>query len=328
VETARCKHCLAALRYFQRRFRESVQIYREILPIYRAHLGDDHLYVCECLDDYAASLHAVGRYRESEEILADAVRLTPTLLGGPWTGFSRMRRMGILQHANQQFDDAEESYRRALAYYCLYLADGTDRNADQLDDLAQRLDSDEPHHAVRPIYRDVFAAARPHLPDFERNAFIASLMTNVADLLLDLGELQLAEQLFRDAARIVGTAISSGLVDYDHWLRADIQSGIASCMAARGHYLKAEPFIIQAHRRTEESLGRGHLRTRLVLDRAVRLYERWGRSDQADHYRSLRRQAAEESNRPEGINLPGWDRTKRFPQPTSENALTNRVSAQ
>jgi len=326
VEAARCKHILAAMRYFQHRFREAVDLYREILPIYRSRLGEDHLYVSECLDDFAAALHAVGRYRESEELLADAVRLAPTLLGGPWTTFSRMRRMGILQHANQQYDEAERSYRQCLAHYCLYLAADAPDGAPPLETLADELSSDQPHHAVRGHYRDVFLSAEDFVPDYGRNMFVASLMTNIADLLLDVGELPLAEQLFRNAAAIVSRGVVNGQVDYDHWLRADIQSGIGACLSGKGLHERAEPFIVRAVERIEASLGRGNWRTRLAIDRAIKLYDRWGDTAKADEFRVLRQKSIDESNRPEGIAIPSDQRPMRFPKPSPSSSGSIRVA--
>jgi tetratricopeptide (TPR) repeat protein len=296
------------MRHDQQRYEEAEELYRQVLPVYKEHLGKDHVFVAECLDDCAAVLHALGRYRESEELLADAMKLTPSLLGGHWTSFARFRRMGILQHANREYDAAEFSFRQSLARFCESQANSAPSAADQFNQLADRLAGPAPHRDARPEYHRVFQTVQSHNPGFYGNPFVASLMTNVADLLLDVEEFDLARAMLRDASRIVGTAIRNGQMGLDHWLRADIQSGYATCLAQRGDYELAEPFIVRSFDRVEAALGSEHWRTALVLERVIRFYDDWGRPELGDIYREKRRQ--ERSHRTKPTDSPPLPNTR------------------
>ena len=298
VDLARCKHFLASMRYDQRRYEEAEALYLQILPVYQEQLGKDDVLVSECLDDYAGVLHALGRYRESEELLTNAMKLSPSLLGGHWTSFMRFRRMAMLQHANREYDAAERSFRQSLARFCESQATSAPSGAERFNELAELLRRPAPHREVRPHYRHVFQALSAHNPALYSNPFAASLMANVADLLLDVREYELARGMLRDAARIVGAAIQNGQLGSDHWLRADIQSGIAACLAQRGDYERSELFMVRSYDRIEAGLGADHWRTALVLERLIRFYDDWGKPEVADEYREKRRLESTHRNKP------------------------------
>ncbi len=285
VEVARCKHLYAALRYFQDRFQEAAEIDAQILPVYRRHLGDDHMYVSECLDDYAMALQRLGRYRESEELLSRAIRLTPALVGGPRTEFSRLRRLAILKHANGDYDGAENAYRRLVQLYCEMLESSFPLVEDRFKNLSSIFSSRRPNVEVRSAYIDIFRSFPPNWENMLDRPLVASLMTNLGDLLLDLGEIEQAEVMLREALRFLSVAIRREQLPYDHWLRADLQSAVAACMVNRGRYETAQPFAVTAYRRVNEALGAKHWRTRLILERIVRLYEAWEKPDVAAIYR-------------------------------------------
>ncbi|NOS99317.1 MAG: serine/threonine protein kinase [Phycisphaerales bacterium] len=282
---ARCRHFVAALREYEKRYDEADAIFKEVLPAYRSALGEDHPYVAECLDNYARVLHTMGRYTESELMLADAMRMTGELVGGGWTPFSYMRRMAILQHANRDYATAEESYVRSVVLYCRAITATMPGAGEDFESFANLFAAPGPAEQLRPHYSQVFRALRRKFVELGNSPETASYMTNVAELLLDAGAPEIAEPMLRDAMTIVSDAVRRTVIQRDHWLRADLRSAIGECMVRRGMPERGERFLIEGMNGVELGLGKNHWRSRVARERVVQLYESWGKPDQAQAYR-------------------------------------------
>lgn len=283
---ARCRHFVAAVREHEKRYDEAEAIFKEVLPVYRSALGEEHPYVAECLDDYARILHAVGRYSESEQILADAMRMTGELVGGGWTPFSYMRRMAILQHANRDVATAEYSFVQSMVMYCRAITATMPGGGEDFEVFANLFAAPGAPDRLRPHYGQVFRAVRRRFVEMGNSPETASYMTNIGELLLDAGAGDVAEPLLRDAMMIVSDAVRRSVLERNHWLRADLRNAIGACMVRRGLHDRAERFMIEGMNGMELALGKNHWRSRAARDRVVHLYESWGRPDQAQAYRA------------------------------------------
>ena len=56
--------------------------------------------------------------------------------------------------------------------------------------------------------------------------------------------------------------------------------------AKRNQYEQAEPLLLKAYQGREKRLSAGHPATLDSLDRLIKLYEAWGKTEQADQWRA------------------------------------------
>lgn len=72
----------------------------------------------------------------------------------------------------------------------------------------------------------------------------------------------------------------------DDWRIANTESLLGGCLSALGRFEEAEPLLLNSYPRIRSDVGIRRKRGLETLERLVRLYEAWGKPDQAAEYRS------------------------------------------
>ncbi len=65
------------------------------------------------------------------------------------------------------------------------------------------------------------------------------------------------------------------------------KSLLAVCLGSQGRFEEAEPLLLDSYTALRDERGLENDSTRQALERLTRLYEDWGRPEEAERYRSL-----------------------------------------
>ncbi|MEW6249910.1 MAG: tetratricopeptide repeat protein [Planctomycetota bacterium] len=105
-----------------------------------------------------------------------------------------------------------------------------------------------------------------------------------------------SEQLMADgrhedaAALLRGTlAMLQKRLPADHWLLAEASSRLGGALVAAGQFAEAEALLLDSHQRLSGEARAPAESRRQALERIVELYERWGKTDQAEAWRAYGR---------------------------------------
>ncbi len=71
----------------------------------------------------------------------------------------------------------------------------------------------------------------------------------------------------------------------DAWVLADARGAIGECLIAQGRYAEAESLLIESYAANKASQVPGSFRVKESSNRLLNLYDRWGKPEQAAHYR-------------------------------------------
>lgn len=104
----------------------------------------------------------------------------------------------------------------------------------------------------------------------------------LATLWMDEGNYTAAEPLLVEALRVRRVSLPEG-----HRYTAESLYELGDCYRGLGRYAEAEELILEAYDSLVESQGPENGRTRRAARRLVRLYEDWGRPDDAERYRGV-----------------------------------------
>ncbi len=66
-----------------------------------------------------------------------------------------------------------------------------------------------------------------------------------------------------------------------------IESHLGRCLSAMGRFAEAESLLVAAYRAVEDRLSASSATRQMLLNRIVDLYERWGKTEDAENYRKL-----------------------------------------
>jgi tetratricopeptide (TPR) repeat protein len=119
---------------------------------------------------------------------------------------------------------------------------------------------------------------------------MATHLIGYAWFLASTGKPLAAESLAREALEIRVRELPPGF-----WTIDAAKSAVGGVLAALGRYSEAEPLVVLAYAELARKLGPNARDSQSALDRVVRLYEAWGKSEQAQPYRAARRAASEGS---------------------------------
>jgi serine/threonine-protein kinase len=70
-----------------------------------------------------------------------------------------------------------------------------------------------------------------------------------------------------------------------HWRIAEVQTALADCLAEQGRYLEAEELLIASDSILNKKFGAADPRTRETRRLLAKLYEAWGKPEQAAAFR-------------------------------------------
>jgi len=133
-------------------------------------------------------------------------------------------------------------------------------------------------------------AAKQRFPSLGLQRPTVRSLYDIARSLKDDGKAAAAQPLFAAALQW-----SMRLLPEDHPFIAVARAGYGDCLADNGRHAEAERQLLAAFSTVQTELGNAHAATRRLAEKLVRLYEAWGRTDEAEKYRNLRAGGCEAS---------------------------------
>ena len=296
---------------------EAEQNLYHALEIWLAAVDDKHPSVASAKYRLSAVLAARGRLHDAEELAraaADAKRQDHPDLAFYLSQLGRiMAAQGKAEEAERLFREAlhlggDEIGRhpvmaRTLANLAALLVDqGRLGESESLLEQAfeiQRLRLDEDHPdvartlSVRAVMRGKAGDVDGAMEDATEalricRARLGEDHYRLALVMADLGRLHLATGTLDDAESWLLDALEAHrrLLGSGHPQTGRVQSEYGECLTRLARFEEAEPVLLEAHSHLEGVCGADHPLTRAALERVVLLYEQWGRTEQADQWRS------------------------------------------
>ncbi|MFH1420099.1 MAG: tetratricopeptide repeat protein [Planctomycetota bacterium] len=78
--------------------------------------------------------------------------------------------------------------------------------------------------------------------------------------------------------------VTDGVAPPGHWFWWTVRGTYGDCLRAMDRFDDAERVLLEAHAKLNESLGRAHHRTSGISTQLTKLYEAWGRPEEAAKY--------------------------------------------
>jgi len=298
-------------------------LYREALAIYRRRLGDDDLKVATALNNLAGVLQARGDYRGARDALRKALEIRRRRLGDEHRDVARiLSSLGFVVLREGDSSAAESLYRQALAIYRKEPGREDSAVAYAMNSLAVLLRDRGDLDAAEPLLRDVLALRRRLQGDAHPE--VASSLNNLAILYVDRGDLDAAEPLYREAldldrnrigdtrqdtakhldnlARLYETRgdyasaepllrecldIRSSLLPADSDPILEIEGRLADALVTQQRHDEAESLLLTRYEAMRSRAAADGTPPEQIIQRLVRLYDVWGRPEQAETWRAM-----------------------------------------
>ena len=133
------------------------------------------------------------------------------------------------------------------------------------------------------IFREVVAIDRRKFGDVHPDLGLS--VGNLGFVLMKAGRPASAEPELRQALEIMLASVGDS-----HRHTGNAHRALGECLTELGRYKDAEPHVLAGYNVNREALGPDHSRTRTAAQRAVILYEKWGKPAEADRYRPFAHQ--------------------------------------
>jgi serine/threonine protein kinase/tetratricopeptide (TPR) repeat protein len=303
----------------------SVQLGEATLASMKARLGADHPLTLKCLNNLATSYQLSGKLEQALPLFEQVLEASKAKHGADHTDtLTVMNNLGMAYQAAGKLDRALPLQRQAMEGFRAKL--GVDHpNAIMLTNnlavayrVAGRLAEAEPLF-VEALTRGrrVHTLAHPHTQGYLRN---------LADCYVRMQAPEKAEPLYRELVEFLKGSAGAESVEYagelsllgmfllgqkrtadaeaalrealrvrelkqpDVWTTFNTRSLLGACLLAQERYADAEPLLVSGYEglKAREAAIAANARGRLkeALGRLVRLYDEWGKPEQAAAWRA------------------------------------------
>ncbi|UCC83771.1 MAG: serine/threonine protein kinase [Gemmatimonadota bacterium] len=252
----------------------------EALEIRRRIQGEDHLDVILAMGGLAYVMRVQGKLDEAEalyrEVLASQRALGDS--GRAWLP-PTLNNLAYVLRLKEDYAAAESLYREALSVHQSLYGEAHHRHNMFLNNLASVLDYQGKYDEVEAVLREALRLERTHRPMGDWR-LVSTLVNGLGRFLSERGRCAEAEPLLREALEIIHN-LPSG-----HRWTSEAQSMLGACLGELGRFAEAEPLLIQGYDGLSAPGGVQTGSAETALERLLRMYEAWGRTEMAETYRS------------------------------------------
>ncbi len=261
------------------KFEESERLHLRALDISRRLYGDEHVSVASDLTNLAFLLTAQGRLPEAESYARDALSMQRRLRGEEHPEVaSALNNLASVMVYQGDYEAAKPLFLETLELQRKLLGDKHPDVATLINNIGVVHLRDGDYRTAETRLREALALRLEVLGDTHPD--IAGSLSNLARALDGAGNAEEAVPLFERAIRIYADALGS-----DHWRVSNARGDYGITLTTLGRYAQAEEHLLAALAGLELVMGSSHERTQKTVTGLVRLYEAWGRADQAAEYR-------------------------------------------
>ena len=253
--------------------REEVALGSQVSPEFKNDIGIAETVLALTLADQGKFAEAIKIVREKlSEVRGRAQPQTPELC-------ATLTGLGSFLLENGEFGEAEEHLREAESVYRqlydpanMQLGDNLRLQAQALYGAQRYREAEEKINETLRIYR---AASTPQYLNF------ATALTVQGLIYSRLGKTADAEKLLREAVQIRATNMPVA-----HFLRAMTEGALGEFLSEQKDFAEAESLLLGSYKSLQHSQDPRSPRIRQARERLVRLYEAWGKPEQAARFRA------------------------------------------
>ncbi|MCZ6836966.1 MAG: serine/threonine-protein kinase [Planctomycetota bacterium] len=304
-------------------FDQAESLYREALELHRAHYGEKSEEVADRLNNLGHVLWRKGRYDEAETYLRQGLKVRLELLdeNDPEIAIS-YSNLGMVLNATSRSEEAEQMQRKSLAIRLTHFGEVHPHVAISLNNVAVALFRQGKLEEALPFLREALAMRRQIFGDDHPE--VAQGLNNLASVLSRMGGYEAAVPLFRETLELdrkklgadhpdaintlfnLATTVDrmgdhEGAIELfreaiawfevafpsePHWQQAMAWSGLGSSLKELQRFEEAEQAYLKSYDLFINTLGEEHQRTQKLIELVVKLYEIWGRPDEANQWKA------------------------------------------
>jgi tetratricopeptide (TPR) repeat protein len=306
------------------KYAEAEPLYVKVLEIRRHLLGDDNDDTVSTMNNLATDYMAEGKFAEAEPLLTKVLEIRRRRIGpeNPRTLIS-MNNLAVLYRHEGKYSQAEAIFQQVLEARRRALGEDSPDTLKTKDALAALYRIEGKYQEAEPLYSKIVDARRRVLGekhadtlvsvngmallylDQKRYAEAEALFERVLDarhqvlglehpdtvaVLDSLGRLRLEQQRYADAEVVLRPALDSKKKKSpDTWNRYNTEAMLGASLAGQGRYSEAEKLLLTGYEglRKRESTIPSPDRSAVqhAEERIVRLYQDWGKPEEAAEWR-------------------------------------------
>jgi tetratricopeptide (TPR) repeat protein/predicted Ser/Thr protein kinase len=259
---------------------EAEELSRECVELHGEVFGEDHHSTIQARINFASLLRERGKLEQAEPVARQALERAARVLGPehPDTLIA-ISQLGVILRLRNELDEARPYLEDAVQLSDKLYGREDPRTLSRLSSLAGLLNFQGRYAEAEVIMREVVDGTRAAYG--EENPQTLMMMNNLGLLLIQVGKLDEAEELLMTNVELADRAAPPG-----HWFREAVRVSYGECLLAQQRFERAESVLLGCYQRLSESMGAEHFRTRGAVDDLVKLYEAWGKPDQAAEWRA------------------------------------------
>ncbi len=280
LQAAACYENKATLIQVSRRdFVAAEELSRRSLEIRRAAIPTPNMDTAASVNNLGILLLLQGRYDEALPVLEEAVEICRRAGGDRHPELARsLENLGNVYYRKHEFDRTLELLDEVMTIRREVLGDDSPDVARTLNNMGMVYKAaGQPERAEEYLRHAVAGMERAYGPD---HPDVASSRWSLAHVLWSEGKLAEAEVELRAAVSVAERVYPEGSAG-----RATYDLPLGNLLADRGRYAEAEPLVLSAHAAFLATEGPQGPRTTEAAAWLVKLYERWGRPEEAARYR-------------------------------------------
>jgi len=237
---------------FMGSYASAERIFKQVLKLQRAQLGEKHPYVANSLNNLALVLEKQGNYSEAEQLNRESLAMMKELLGDKHPGVAAsMNNLATVLEKQGNYSEAEQLNRESLAMRKELLGDKHPVVAISLNNLAGVLEKQGNYSEAEQLNRESLAMMKELLGD--KHPYVVNTLNNLALVLKKQGNYSEAEQLYREAL-----TMGKELLGDKHPDVATNLSNLAGILFSLGNYSEAEKMSRESLAMRKELLGDKH----------------------------------------------------------------------
>jgi len=279
-QTLSVQQSLGILRYRQRRLEEAEATLRANVEDRRRVSGIDHPATLDATMSLLQVLNALSKNEEASPLAAELIDVTRARWGDddPRT-LLHLNEAGHVWAAAKEYDRAAAAYGEALEGRRRVLGPTHPHTMVSLNSLAVLKMRQDDYAAARPLIEQALEAQTAVLGPDHVDTVIS--LFNLAHAAKNLDDLEEAERLFIDCAERWGRTL-----DELHPYTIRARTSLADLLIQQERWQRAEEVLLDTATQLVADPGVPDRISRPVVERLVKVYERWGRLADAETWKT------------------------------------------
>jgi serine/threonine-protein kinase len=258
--------------------------YARAVAIHEKNHGPDHPFVGTSLGNLVEATRLQGNLEAATPLAERVVAITEKALGPSHadTG-TAYNTLGSLLHAREQYDAALRAFERAQQVYEAALGASHPNVAFPIENIGNILKDTGHHDEAVAQFRRARAI---------REAAYGPVHSLVAQAIYNEGLAWLVVRNYATAVTFLELALETYRKSFPagHPQIGSAGYFLGLTLVELKRYAEAEPLLLEAYPTLRDRSGATHRHTTAIVDLLVRMYDAWGRPDQAAPYRTLQKQ--------------------------------------